>query len=536
MTRVRAEAVKNTKNVAVLISDGKYLNAVLAVISGLLAFLSFPPSGYSFLAWIAFIPFFFFIRRTDLRGAFFCAYLAGIVFFGTLLYWLVNVSFLGTVLLILYLAVYFGIFGVVAFLVSKYSVEILFLPFAWVAVEYLRGHVFSGFPWGFIGYSQYKNTQLIQIADVTGVYGISFLIVLVNVTIFFLLTNKNKKRISGVVITVFFVMVAIMYGGNKIKSLQDWRECKISVAQANIPQSLKWDAKYADTIIREYIALTESAASDKPDIMIWPETAYPYLVDGEGDAEEIRNTAARFKIPILSGVVYQQKDHFYNAAIMFTPDGKSETKYFKMHLVPFGEYIPFAEHLAFVQNYIDKPIGDFKGGREFTLFPVRSFSTATAPNGAITRVSNFFKVGALICFEDVFPEISRDFAVKGADILVNITNDGWFGRTAASEQHLQSSVFRAVENRVPVVRAANTGVSCFIDVTGEIRSRVADGDNTFVKGHMTDIVRVVPGRSAYTQRGDIFAYFCMLVTGIVLIASIFVASGKLKFLVKPPAK
>jgi apolipoprotein N-acyltransferase len=422
------------------------------------------------------------------------------------MYWLVNVSIPGMIILILVLSLFFGIFGIIAKIIFKYKAEILILPFIWVVLEYIRSYLFTGFPWGLVAYSQYKNMKLMQIADITGAYGISFLVVMFNVG-FFAYISRMQRRVTYLMIPLFFMVVSIMYGTYRLENYKQWGSVDISVIQGNIPQKLKWDARHSKNIIAEYSMLTIEAAKDKADLIIWPETAYPYLVE-KNRAKEVEKLATETGIPILAGVVYSKNEAFFNSAILFSKEGEYAGRYDKLHLVPFGEYVPFEEKISFVREYIDKPIGNFEEGTEFTLFPIRA-STASNTGGMISRQTYFYKLGVLICFEDIFPDLARNFVLHGANFLVNITNDAWFGPTSAAEQHLQASVFRAVENRVPVIRAANTGVSCFIDSTGKVLKRVKMGNrDLFVSGHATESVPISRSKTFYTVYGDAFIYFC----------------------------
>jgi len=250
-------------------------------------------------------------------------------------------------------------------------------------------------------------------------------------------------------------------------------------------------------------------------------------VPAGSQVEEISSLNKTLGVPILAGVVYAENGTYYNSALLFERDGTYSDVYRKTHLVPFGEYIPFESLIGFVRGYIDKPIGSYGSGNEKILFSMRSFKESVEPNGERVREMNFLKFGALICFEDVFPYISREYVKNGADFLVNMTNDAWFGETAAAKQHLLASVFRAVENRVPVVRAANTGISAFIDPFGRVVSMVGDDDNVFVAGFDSHVITTVSARRFYTYYGDAFAYFCALMIALVILLEVFfVRKGK----------
>ncbi|MBD3380538.1 MAG: apolipoprotein N-acyltransferase [Candidatus Omnitrophica bacterium] len=490
-------------------------NIFLATISGVFGVLAFPPFGYSFLGWIALTPLIFAAKGASGRDSFLYGYLAGAVFFSGVLYWLPNVTVPGAIVLVLVLAAFYGLFAVVASIVTKYSMDVLLLSFVWVVLEFIRSNLFTGFPWALLGASQYKMLNIIQIADITGVYGVSFLMAAFGAALFALL-DRSERKISYMMVALLFVLVSSMYGNYRMSPGKYPADMKISVVQGNIPQRFKWDADVAEEIVAEYTRLTEKAAEEGPDLVIWPETSFPFLVPGGAGAPgAVTELVSETGVPLLAGIIYRDNGTVYNAAALFEEDGMQI--YRKNHLVPFGEYIPFEDMLGSFRGLIDKPIGDFGRGNGFSLFDISTTRTFVDGSNTVSRQTSFFKFGVMICFEDVFPYIAREFCASGADLLVNITNDAWFGRTAAAEQHLISSVFRAVENRVPVVRAANTGISGFIDPIGEVYSRVyREGKDIFVEGYDTENIYIYPGGSLYTLYGDIFVYFCAVMMLLII--------------------
>lgn len=493
-------------------------NICLAGLSGILTFLAFPPFGLAPLAWISTVPLLLAIWKSKTSyNAFFYSFLSGLVFFASALYWLTNVTIPGTIALVFILAFSYGIFGFCVSLILKYGMDLLITPFIWVLTEYIRSNILTGFPWALLSYSQYQNILLIQIADLTGSYGVSFLVIAFNAACFALII-RSKDKMTYLVVALLFIIMAVSYGKYRLDNYHVWGSPRISIVQGNIPQEFKWDADFADEIITKYNALTLEAAKDKPDIIIWPETAYPYLAEGEVPPEEISALAKDIKIPILAGAIYKYKEDYYNSALLYNEKGELSEIYKKIHLVPFGEYVPLEKFFFLLRRYINKPIGDFKGGHEYTLFPLKSFSSSEAQDGSTVRSISFYKIGVLICFEDVFPYLARGFVKNGANLLVNITNDAWFGPTAAAKQHLQASIFRAVENRTPVIRSANTGVSCFIDSFGRILSTVEEGGKSiFVSGYKTANIPICRTQSFYTKYGDMFVYFCIVMVLILLI-------------------
>ncbi|HLD83016.1 MAG TPA: apolipoprotein N-acyltransferase, partial [Candidatus Omnitrophota bacterium] len=284
---------------------------------------------------------------------------------------------------------------------------------------------------------------------------------------------------------------------------------KVSVIQGNIPQELKWRSDSKDYIMNKYLNLTRMSSIDKPDLILWPEASLPVVLEEEpGFIEEVRSFAKEIKIPLLIGAVTKREGIYYNSAILFSAAGESLGRYDKLHLVPFGEYIPLKKYLPFLETIV--PIGDINKGEEYTLFKL-----------PITNYQLPITFSTLICFEDLFPELSREFVKRGAGFLVNITNDAWYKKTSAPYQHLQASVFRAIENRVFLARAANTGVSGFIAPSGKIISLVqgAAKRNIFIDGYQTQSMDSSGAdKTFYTRYGDIFIILCVLILlcGIII--------------------
>ncbi|PIU41817.1 MAG: apolipoprotein N-acyltransferase [Candidatus Omnitrophica bacterium CG07_land_8_20_14_0_80_42_15] len=492
----------------------------LCVLSSVLLIFSFPNFEFSFVAWFALIPFFFAVRGESDGGAFFLGFITGLIFYLGSMYWLIHVTTLGFILLSMYLALYFGIAGIfLRYIISDIRSAVLAASPIWVALEYLRSTILTGMGWSLLGYSQYKNLSIIQIADITGPYGISFLIVMTNVLAYQLLSgqlSRESKSLTNpamrqVLISVLFIPIVLGYGYSKLNKSESGIPLKISVVQGNISQHQKWDENYTDFIFGRYYVLTKEAALDKPDLIIWPETSFPGYFGAEKElTDKMKTLVSEVKIPVLFGA--PTNDH--NSAFLIYKTGEVTQQYNKIHLVPFGEYVPLEKWLGFVHNIAPSPIGGFKAGTEYTIFSLPSATHSLKPK--TRNLSTGFSV--LVCFEDIFPQLVRQFVKQGAAFLVNITNDAWFEESSAPYQHAQASVFRAVENRVNVVRAANTGLSCFINPTGKIFSRVEDrsGKDIFVDGYDTADIIIEHKNSFYTKYGDIFAYLCIAISVIFL--------------------
>jgi len=481
----------------------------LSFLSGILLILSFPNFNLEFLAWFALVPLFYSLKGKDLLSSFFLGFLAGIIAFLGILYWIVvavhtygNVplilSVLILLLLILYLSLYLGTFTMLFRLIQiRFGSRMIILaPFLWIALEYLRSIFLTGFPWANLGHSQYLNLPFIQIAEITGVYGLSFIILWINITLYLILLQWPEKKFPyrEVLISVIILTGALIYGYLKIEAVdrqvQKQPPLRIGLVQGNIDQSIKWDQSFQRETLKIYERLSLKVVREKPDFIIWPETATPFFFQ---DAKEYRpiildipvKTNAFLLFGSPSYKVEGKKVNHYNSAYLAAPSGEIVGRYDKIHLVPFGEYVPLGEILSL--GSLGEGIGDFKSGKEIL--------NLSLPQG---------KFGVLICFEIIFPELCRRFVKKGANFLVTITNDAWFGRTSAPYQHFSIAAFRAVENRVFVARAANTGISGFIDPKGKI----LDEGGIFTEEAISGVIRLSNIKTFYTLYGDVFAWIC----------------------------
>ena len=486
----------------------------LPAVSGILLVLAYPPFNLEQLAWIAFIPLFFSLENKALKVRFFAGYFFGVTFFSGIFYWLTNVSILGAIALVGLLSFWPAVFC--TYKIKGLRFDIFGISALWVITEILRSYAFTGFPWGLLGHSQYLNLSTIQIADITGAYGISFLIVAVNFMIYAFLKNMHSKN-TYAIICLFLLTTAYSYGFYRLKEEYLAVPLRIGVVQGNIPQDMKWDPVHKKHILDQYEILTEELRAYKPDLIVWPETSLPgILEDDEYISTRVLGLAKSLQTFLLVGTIRKGELQYYNSAYLISPKGEVASVYDKIHLVPFGEYMPFEKHLGMLRIFINKPIGDYGKGKELTLFQVNT-EKHSALGDSIIRDTLFYQFGVLICFEDIFPDIARDLVRKGADILINITNDAWFEKTSAPYQHLQSSVFRAVENRVPVVRSANTGISCFINQKGRIFKSVSiDGEESFVEGY--EQAEVCPARKPafYTFFGHIFLFIYPVMLALAL--------------------
>ena len=483
---------------------------IFCILSAILLIFSLSSFNLWLLAWFGFVPLLLALQDKKSLSALLLSYLTGIIFWWGTIYWLVHVTLLGQIILILYLALYFGLFGLIVSAVRNrpHTMRLFAIPSFWVLLEYIRAHLFTGFPWAILGYSQYRNLPIIQIADITGAWGVSFLVMMVNVAIYS--TEKGRRRYK---LTAICLVCVLIYGFYKINQLSINKEetaLKISVIQGNIAQKLKWDKEARGLILNKYFNLSAQAAKGNPDLIIWPEAALPVVLEEEPVYyERVSKFSQKINTPLLLGAVTSKNNLYYNSAILISAEGQTISEYNKLHLVPFGEYIPLKKMLPFLETIV--PIGDIAPGKDYTLFtlPVIPLSPAS-PSGRRSAV-NF---SVLICFEDLFPELSQRFVKKGADFLINITNDAWYKKTSAPYQHLMASVFRAIENRVFLVRSANTGISGFIAPAGKIISLVKGKykRKIFVDGYDSQelIMPKEKNLSFYSRYGDVFILFCLV--------------------------
>ena len=494
-----------------------------AAVSGLLLAAAFPTINFHFLAWVALVPLLIALNGQTVKLGFWLGGIAGLFYFTGTVHWVTNsVHFYGnvplvpasliTLLLCVYLALYPALFAAAAVSLKKNHPALFFIaaPALWTALELARTYVFSGFPWSLLGYSQYSVLPVVQIADITGVYGVSFLLVLVNAAVAEFIVNR--KNYPAILTAVLLLALVLGYGFMKLRATEGAEGITISVIQGNIEQDKKWDPAYQAETIAVYKRLTREALVKHPDLVIWPETATPfYFTGGSGNDKPLTADLIAFvqqnKVPLLFGSpTYEIRPNRRivgrNSAFLLSDNGRIDATYHKIHLVPFGEYVPLKKILFFVEKMV-QAVGDFQGGDEYTVMTI---SHGSAGEQRETKLST------VICYEIIFPDLVRRFVNSGATVMTTVTNDAWFGRTAAPLQHFSMAVLRAVENRVPVARAANTGISGFIDSRG----RILETSGIFTEAELTR--KLVPGteKTFYTRYGDLFSYACVIFSLILL--------------------
>jgi len=518
-----------------------------ALLSGALLALSFPPFEIANLAWVALIPLLIALFRQpdgglSTRQTFWLGFAGGLVFWLLSLSWLLRLFetspapmiliVLGWLILCACCAFYWGAFTVTAsWLCRKIGTAKLrqsalltiLLPVVWVGWEVARSYWITGFPWNLLGISQYRNTVLIQWAEWAGVPGISALVMLANTSLAFTILRYlppcDRKYKPHIELFIALTMMALCYRSGYSLVLQHSgadRSVDILAIQPAIPQVQKWSQDQIDLVhstLRNVTCHALAAEPNLPNLVIWPETATPYCVTEEGESRNLAIELSRIGAPLLVGsmdiINLNGESLCFNGSFLFDTNGIMVNNYYKQHLVPFGEYVPLSDWIPWLASLA--PMGwNCQPGSQATVFtlgqPTWSFSS-------------------LICFEDIMSELSRAFVKAGARLLVNQTNDAWFDRSAGPEQHLSHCVFRCVENRVPAVRVANSGITCLILPTGVIVDPTTNARGMPPQVESPRWQVPLPGAdfkpTVYTRFGDwTFGIPCAVIAVVILLVSI----------------
>lgn len=509
---------------------------LLVLSSGILQVLVFPKPGFSFLCWVALAPFIYGIlraREVDAtvllesqapsflipatpRQGFLMGWVCGIVWYLGTCYWVFHVmhlygrlnpfvSFGLLILFALYLGLNHGIFGALLAWSGEaragFSRRALVLaPFLWVTVELIRTYV-VGFPWDLLGTAQVDNIPLTRIATVTGVYGISFEIALVNTVfaaIFLVHKTKRKALVAAAIVSAVALQCERFVQVDPASA-----DAHARLVQQNVPINDNWDYPTYDKLLTELTALSIGKAtppSSKPGLIVWPESPAPFFLNDPrfiSAVAQVGHETNSYVIAGTIGVPSEQKagaETIYNSAVLISPEGAVTARYDKVHLVPFGEYVPFKKFLFFAKS-LTSEVGNFAQG-----------------NDRLPLVADDHKIGVFICYESVFPGEVREFPLHGAEVLVNISNDGWFGDTGAPWQHLNMARMRAIENNRWLLRDTNTGITASIDPYGRIVDQAPRNERVALD--------VRYGRNSettfYTRNGDWFPILCAIISLIGL--------------------
>ncbi len=497
----------------------------LAALSGLMVASTFPDYGLWPVSFVALAPFFISIRGKTILAGSWLGFVMGIFYFGPTIYWVSNTmteyahmpsipAFGATALMVMAAALFTFMFAYVMIKVEQrfgWDMALSIAPFLWVSLELIRGHLpIISFPWARLADSFYTVLPFIQIADITGEDGIGFIIVLVNVAVVKIIDWKTTYDpftskpfpLRWALLCIAVVTMTLAYGQWRLHSFASTGEKNVKVAliQGNIDQGKKWKREYRNHQLNIYFTRTREAVSKGARIVVWPETAAPFYfgADPQND-RRIKKLVEEIGIPIIFGAPGYRKENkriiSYNRAWAVRPGGTAE-KYDKTHLVPFGEYIPLKKAFFFLDKLVTA-IGDMEPGQGLNLLD-----------------TNVLQVGPQICYEIIFPKYSRVLTEKGATAIVNISNDSWYGDSPASRQSMAMGVFRAIENRIPVLRAAQSGITALIDRTGKITEETKLFVETTLMGEITP--RGKTPLTFFTKNGEIFAIFCLFVTGVTL--------------------
>lgn len=510
-----------------------------AILSGLLCTICFPPFNQSWLCWFALTPLIaavWFSRRNSKRRwlrNLLLGYIAGIVFFTATFSWLGSLGVLYenfwlrglSLLLSIYLALYFafwswfvGLIESRQFLASWRNLLTAFLAaVAWVTHEWIRGWLFTGFGWNGLGVALHSTWPLIQIAELSGIAGLSFVIVFANIIavttpirLFLEAKTRQVRPHFDLTLTLAGIVALLTFGLYSVQNRPLSKVLRVAAVQADIPQQEKFDPQFSNQIFEHFSRLSQIPlrSSPPPDLLIWPESSMPDPVrDPNTESNEyVTQFSASAKTDLLLGTLDVEDRHVYNAALLISGGTQQMQIYRKVHLVPFGEYIPLRHSFPLFAAVAGKWVpGDFDAGRDYTVFRLTKGDVQVAP---------------LICFEDTIGDLARQFVLRGASLLVDVTNDGWFLRSAGSRQHLANAIFRCVETRRPMARAANTGVTCFVNEFGRVTQVLQDErGSTFADGVLTGEIKIPTDRELtfYTRHGELFAKLCAGATVIAII-------------------
>ncbi|MFW6134702.1 MAG: apolipoprotein N-acyltransferase [Elusimicrobiota bacterium] len=482
---------------------------MISFISGILYSLLFPKFNLYFLFPVALAPLIYYgikYTRTNRHPKILFLYFlgSGTVANLILLYWIYPtlyrngagpvISVLGLILLSAYIGLYWGMFSFSIYYTKCFKplYRIIFIAISWVLLEYIRAHLFTGFPWLLLGYSLWKIKPMIQIADITGIYGISFIIVLINVSISFYALKRNLKLF---ILPFALIFLFLSYGILKTNSAHSRPDLKVCMLQGNISQYKKWNSAFKHEILNTYGNLHKKAQQHRPDLIIWPETAIPGVMTREPELMNyIKELTADSDAYELIGSVEKANGKYYNSVYLISPKGEIVDSYRKVHLTPFGEYIPFRIFLSPFAGVVNE-VGDFEPGDNIRLLKF-----------------NDYKISTGICFEGIFPSLVRRFFKQGSNIFVNVTNDGWFLNTAGPYQHFVHSVLRAVENRTYVLRTGNTGISAIVSPKGKILKKTGLLKETILCGK----AGISENLTFYQKFGNLFVVI-LFFSGIFII-------------------
>ena len=482
-----------------------------AALSGALLALSFPSFGHPAAAWVALTPLLVILHGTRSPGlAFGLGLTTGAVHFAGTLPWLTQVMIefggfplpVGVLLnglLVAYLALFPAAFAVMMVVVLRArwgEWGLLSAAPVWLTTELGRMWLFGGFPWELLGYSQTSVLPVSQLASLFGVHGVTLLVVFINSALALALVGPRAHRVRVLAVATGVLGVVVLFGVWRLtdnRLVRDGTPLRVGLVQGNILQADKWDPAMRSSILRRYLDLSRQSAEEGARLIVWPESATPFSFEDHPDGDAVRQLARDTGAHLLFGSTQSYRDpvpRVFNAAFVLRPDGETAAVYQKMHLVPFGEYVPFRALLFFASPLVESVV-DFSSGTSPVIMPIGAHRISTA-----------------ICYEIIYPGLVRSFVRHGSELLTTITNDAWYGRSAAPHQHFQQAAMRAIEQGRYLARAANTGISGVVDPYGRVLARSA----LFETAVITEEVRLLRGLTLYGRIGDLLAYLCGVLT------------------------
>ncbi len=505
----------------------------ILVVSMLLT-VSFPPFPLGFLAPIGITIFLWFIREKPCRDSFRLGYLIGLFWGGMSLFWIAASSITGAVVVISLNAFHYGIVGWVFCRMKQKSetIALLALPFVWVGLEYIRSFSDIRFNWLTLAYTQTYYLPFIQIVELTGYLFISFVLILTSITLYLFIKGDKKSKYIFSILTVTMVLFMNVYGVWRIRvhDTRDYRMIKGGLIQPNVDPLQKWDSQFQEQVFNQLLENSNEILKQEPDLLVWPETATPFYLRTRLHAlAEIGKFLDSSRVYLLTGTPdYQYSEDrtrvfTHNAAFFFRPDQIGFEAYYKMALVPGSETVPFKTILPLLRN-LDIGGADFFPGKSYNVFKCRVPERIGRYNGTQFQINRSnpldsitVRLSAIICYESVFPHIVRRFVENGAELLTIITNDGWFGMTSGPFQHARYAVFRAIENRVSIIRCANTGISGYIDPVGRYLRQAPLNS----RKNLSAIIPLNSKKTFYTVHGDWFGQICLLISIIFIFFVLF---------------
>jgi apolipoprotein N-acyltransferase len=518
----------------------------LFIVSGLLSLVAAPPDGYGVVAFFCLIPLLHAVHMaSNYRMSILGGWIAGIAFFVPALVWLIPVTIVGWLALALYCAVYFALFAMAIRWASRLTAigTAFFLASCWILLEYIRATAFTGFPWLLLSHTQHNFETFIQSLDIVGAFGLGGIIVVINVLVY---EAWKRKQVRPVVLATIVMCAVYGYGFARAGSIRMRSSLHVAAIQAAVPQEMKetLEGKYdPEGVLARYVNQTKSLAAKKLDLIVWPETIFlfPYTLNVNPDALEEDNAKyARIAQDTLRDIAQSRGAHVlagattylpadlgyvadpvrarqipigaweqrYNSAVLVNAQGNYVDRYDKMHLVPFGEYVPLPNFIPFLARFVPFDESLIAGTRH-TIFRVAS-DQGTA------------QFGVLICYEDADADLARQLRLAGAEFLVNMSNDAWFGESELG-QHFVSARYRAIENRMAVLRNGNNGITGIIDPLGRVQSELGqtiDGKYVTrdVMGHLEGQMFITDSHSIYSTIGDLpFVLIAGVMVGITVI-------------------